>query len=164
MFQSGNWVNDPCICKKVIELSNDMIEYSIKARQESKDEEKGKLLQADQQLTSARLTGQAVIRVIEKQWPDLHIEKLKEQFRIITEYIKSVMYAVFNLLPFIVLYSRRLGSKLKFNGIYKKILMPNEKGIYFKFDMSDIVAPKLMLRFRCGLKADVTKMNLSNNL
>ncbi|XP_022121980.2 tetratricopeptide repeat protein 27 [Pieris rapae] len=89
--QTGKWANDPSTCKMVIDISMDMIEYSIKARQELSPEENGKILQADQQLSSARLTGQAVIRIIEKQWPDLDISELKEKFIAVTEFIKSVI-------------------------------------------------------------------------
>ncbi|XP_038215269.1 tetratricopeptide repeat protein 27 [Zerene cesonia] len=90
--QNGNWTNDPDTCKRVIALTRELLEYSVKARQEAVDKE---ILQADQQLSSARLTGQAVIRVIERQiWPDSDLEDLREEFRNATEYMKTIMYIV----------------------------------------------------------------------
>ncbi|CAK1545127.1 unnamed protein product [Leptosia nina] len=87
--QNSNWASDPKTCEKVIELSQDMLTYSLKARQEAEEKD---VLQANQQLSSARLTGQAVIRVIEKQYPDINIEELREHFTLVTEYMKSIMY------------------------------------------------------------------------
>lgn len=90
-MQSGNWPNNPNTCQKVIELTQSLLECSLKARQEAEDKEK---LQADQQISSARLTGQAVIRAAEKQdWPEIKtlLEELKQLFNDVTEYMKSVM-------------------------------------------------------------------------
>lgn len=90
-MQSGNWSNSPNTCQKVIELTQLLLEYSLKARQEADDKEK---LQADQQLSSARLTGQAVIRAAEKQaWPETKtiIGELTQLFNNVTEYMKSIM-------------------------------------------------------------------------
>ncbi|KAI8434572.1 hypothetical protein MSG28_003118 [Choristoneura fumiferana] len=59
--------------------------------QEAEDKDKA---QADQQLSSARLTGQAVLRAAEKQaWPENKdaLERLTEMFNKVTEYMKSVM-------------------------------------------------------------------------
>ncbi|XP_049867061.1 tetratricopeptide repeat protein 27 [Pectinophora gossypiella] len=89
--QSGKWNDSPEICQKVIELAQSLLDYSLKARQEVEDKDK---LQADQQLSSARLTGQAVIRAVEKQdWPETrdNLEKLKEMFSNVTEYMKSIV-------------------------------------------------------------------------
>ncbi|KAI5641769.1 tetratricopeptide repeat protein 27 [Phthorimaea operculella] len=89
--QSGKWSENPETCKKVIELALNLLDYSLKARQEAEEKDK---LQADQQLSSARLTGQAVIRAAEKQdWPEIKtsLEELKELFTNVTEYMKSVM-------------------------------------------------------------------------
>ncbi|CAG4912678.1 unnamed protein product [Colias eurytheme] len=87
--QNGNWTNDPAQCKKVIALTRDLLEYSVKGRKEALDKE---ILQADQQLSSARLSAQAVIRVIERQiWPDSDLEDLRDEFNNATEYMKSVM-------------------------------------------------------------------------
>ncbi|XP_072943862.1 tetratricopeptide repeat protein 27 [Epargyreus clarus] len=89
--QSGNWPNNPETCKKVLELVQLLLEYSLKARKDAEDKEH---LQANQQLSSARLTGQAVIRAAEKQdWAETKdlLEELKVQFNEITEYMKSVL-------------------------------------------------------------------------
>lgn len=90
-FQSGKWPNSPETCQKVIDLAQNILEYSLQARQEAEDKEKA---QADQQLSSARLTGQAVLRAAEKQaWPENKdaLDKLRELFNKVTEYMKSVM-------------------------------------------------------------------------
>ncbi|XP_013146407.1 PREDICTED: tetratricopeptide repeat protein 27 [Papilio polytes] len=89
--QSGDWPNNPETCIKVMELTQNLLEHSLKARQEVEDNEK---LQAEQQLSSARLTGQAVIRAVEKQdWPETKtlLEELKNIFNTVTDYIKSIM-------------------------------------------------------------------------
>ncbi|XP_073943570.1 tetratricopeptide repeat protein 27 [Choristoneura fumiferana] len=89
--QSGNWPNSPETCQKVIDLAQNLLEYSLQARQEAEDKDKA---QADQQLSSARLTGQAVLRAAEKQaWPENKdaLERLTEMFNKVTEYMKSVM-------------------------------------------------------------------------
>ncbi|XP_045445879.1 tetratricopeptide repeat protein 27 [Melitaea cinxia] len=89
--QSGNWSNNPETCLKVMELTELLLDYSLKARQEAEDKD---ILQANQQLSSARLTGQAVIRAVEKQdWPETQqlLKVLKELFNNVTEYMKSVM-------------------------------------------------------------------------
>ncbi|CAH2073308.1 unnamed protein product, partial [Iphiclides podalirius] len=89
--QTGNWSNSPDTCVKVIELAQNLLEYSLKARQDVEDNEKH---QADQQLSSARLTGQAVIRAVEKQdWPETKtlLDKLKKIFEIVTDYMKTIM-------------------------------------------------------------------------
>ncbi|KAJ0180741.1 hypothetical protein K1T71_004145 [Dendrolimus kikuchii] len=89
--QNGNWPNSPETCKKVIELAQSLLEYSLKARQESEEKD---VFQANQQLSSARLTGQAVIRAVEKQdWPETQdlLTMLKELFTNVTEYMKSVI-------------------------------------------------------------------------
>ncbi|XP_063378367.1 tetratricopeptide repeat protein 27 [Cydia fagiglandana] len=89
--QSGSWTNSPETCKKVIDLAQNLLEYSLQARQEAEDKEKA---QADQQLSSARLTAQAVIRAAEKQdWPETAdaLEQLKGLFSTVTEYMKSIM-------------------------------------------------------------------------
>lgn len=90
---SGNWANNPSTCKQVIEMAQSLLELSLQARQEAEEKD---ILQANQQLSSARLTGQAVIRAAEKQdWPETKsiLEELKEQFTKVTEYIdrKSVV-------------------------------------------------------------------------
>ncbi|VVC94357.1 unnamed protein product, partial [Leptidea sinapis] len=88
--QNTSWSNDPETCQKVLELSQLLLEYSVKARQDAVDAE---VLQANQQLSSARLTSQAAIRVAEKQkWPQTEdlLGQLKEQFNQATEYMKSV--------------------------------------------------------------------------
>lgn len=90
-LQNGNWPNSPNTCQKVIELTQSLLEYSLKARQEAEDKEK---LQADQQISSARLTGQAVIRAAEKQdWPETKtfLDELTQLFNNVTEYMKSIM-------------------------------------------------------------------------
>lgn len=74
-----------------MELAQGLMEQSLKARQEAEEKD---ILQANQQLSSARLTGQAVIRAVEKQdWPDTKsaLEDLKDLFSNVTEYMKSVM-------------------------------------------------------------------------
>ncbi|XP_028036169.1 tetratricopeptide repeat protein 27 [Bombyx mandarina] len=89
--QNGNWPSDPEACKKVIDLALSVLETSLKARQECEDKDR---LQADQQLSSARLTGQAVLRAAEKHnWPETQdtLAELRETFNVVTEYIKSVM-------------------------------------------------------------------------
>ncbi|KPJ05034.1 Tetratricopeptide repeat protein 27 [Papilio xuthus] len=89
--QSGNWPNNPDTCMKVMELTQLLLQHSLKARQEAVDNEKQ---QADQQLSSARLTGQAVIRAVEKQdWPETKtvLEQLKNIFNTVTDYMKSIM-------------------------------------------------------------------------
>lgn len=68
-----------------------MLEYSLKARQECEEKD---VLQANSQLSSARLTGQAVARAAEKQnWDELRqpVEELKELLNTVTEYMKSIM-------------------------------------------------------------------------
>lgn len=75
----------------MIELAQNLLDYSLKARQETEDKDKA---QCDQQLSSARLTGQAVIRAAEKQdWPETKqpLEELKKLFNEVTEYMKSIM-------------------------------------------------------------------------
>ncbi|KAL0842398.1 hypothetical protein ABMA28_014511 [Loxostege sticticalis] len=89
--QNGNWSNNPETCNRVIELAQNLLDYSLKARQETEDKDKA---QCDQQLSSARLTGQAVIRAAEKQdWPETKqpLEELKKLFNDVTEYMKSIM-------------------------------------------------------------------------
>ncbi|KAJ8725891.1 hypothetical protein PYW08_004074 [Mythimna loreyi] len=89
--QSGNWANNPETCKKVIEMAQSLLELSKKAREESEEKD---ILQANQQLSSARLTSQAVIRAVEKQdWPETKngLEELTQLFSSVTEYMKSVM-------------------------------------------------------------------------
>ncbi|XP_063822025.1 tetratricopeptide repeat protein 27 [Ostrinia nubilalis] len=89
--QNGNWSNSPDTCNRVIELAQNLLDYSLKARQEAEDKDKA---QCDQQLSSARLTGQAVIRAAEKQdWPQTKepLEELTKLFNEITEYMKSIM-------------------------------------------------------------------------
>ncbi|KOB71673.1 TTC27 protein [Operophtera brumata] len=76
--QNGNWPNNPDSCKQVIDLAHSLLDYSLKARQDCEDKD---TLQANSQLSSARLTGQAVIRAAEKQdWPDNKdgLEQLRE--------------------------------------------------------------------------------------
>ncbi|KPJ19065.1 Tetratricopeptide repeat protein 27 [Papilio machaon] len=88
---SGSWPNNPDTCMKVMELTQLLLEHSLKARQDAVDNEKQ---QADQQLSSARLTGQAVIRAVEKQdWPETKtlLEELKNIFNTVTDYMKSIM-------------------------------------------------------------------------
>lgn len=73
----------------MIKLAQYLLDYSLKARQEAEDKEKA---QCDQQLSSARLTGQAVLRAAEKQdWPETReqLEELKQLFDTVTDYIKS---------------------------------------------------------------------------
>ncbi|KAG7307419.1 hypothetical protein JYU34_007608 [Plutella xylostella] len=89
--QSGNWSNNPETCKKVIDLALTLLENSLKARQECEEKE---ILQANQQLSSARLTGQAVIRAAEKQdWEETKavLDELRSEFNKVTEYMKSIM-------------------------------------------------------------------------
>ncbi|XP_045542835.1 tetratricopeptide repeat protein 27 [Papilio machaon] len=89
--QSGSWPNNPDTCMKVMELTQLLLEHSLKARQDAVDNEKQ---QADQQLSSARLTGQAVIRAVERQdWPETKtlLEELKNLFNTVTDYMKSIM-------------------------------------------------------------------------
>ncbi|CAH2232359.1 jg19162 [Pararge aegeria aegeria] len=89
--QSGSWSNNPDTCKKVMELAENLLDYSLKARQEAEEKDH---LQANQQLSSARLTGQAVIRAAEKQdWPETQkmLDGLRELFNSVTEYMKSIM-------------------------------------------------------------------------
>ncbi|XP_026747646.1 tetratricopeptide repeat protein 27 [Trichoplusia ni] len=89
--QNGNWANNPDTCKQVIELAKSLLEHSKQARLDSEEKD---ILQANQQLSSARLTGQAVIRAAEKQdWPETKemLEELKDLFSNVTEYMKSVM-------------------------------------------------------------------------
>ena len=72
-------------------MAKSVLELSKNAREESEEKD---ILQANQQLSSARLTGQAVIRAAEKQdWPEIKsgLEDLKELFSNVTEYMKSVM-------------------------------------------------------------------------
>lgn len=72
-------------------MAQHLLELSKKAREESEEKD---ILQANQQLSSARLTGQAVIRAAEKQdWPEnkSDLEELSQLFSNITEYMKSVM-------------------------------------------------------------------------
>lgn len=67
------------------------MELSKLAREEAEEKD---ILQANQQLSSARLTGQAVIRAAEKQdWPETKngLEDLKDLFSNVTEYMKSIM-------------------------------------------------------------------------
>ncbi|XP_037295680.1 tetratricopeptide repeat protein 27 isoform X2 [Manduca sexta] len=87
--QNGEWPKNPETCKKVIDLAIALLEYSLKASEEAEDNEKA---QATQQISSARLTSQAVIRAAEKQdWPvtQASLEELRELFSKITEYMKS---------------------------------------------------------------------------
>ncbi|XP_075969928.1 tetratricopeptide repeat protein 27 [Anticarsia gemmatalis] len=89
--QNGNWPNNVETCNQVIYLAQGLLEQSLKARQEAEDKD---ILQANSQLSSARLTGQAVIRAVEKQdWPETKssLEDLKNLFSDVTEYMKSVM-------------------------------------------------------------------------
>ncbi|CAG9114885.1 unnamed protein product [Plutella xylostella] len=89
--QSGNWSNNPETCKKVIDLALILLDNSLKARQECEEKE---ILQANQQLSSARLTGQAVIRAAEKQdWEETKtvLDELRSEFNKVTEYMKSIM-------------------------------------------------------------------------
>ncbi|CAH0604933.1 unnamed protein product [Chrysodeixis includens] len=89
--QNGNWPNNPDTCKQVMELAKSLLEHSKQARLDSEEKD---ILQANQQLSSARLTGQAVVRAAEKQdWPETKelLEELKELFSNVTEYMKSVM-------------------------------------------------------------------------
>ncbi|KAF9824095.1 hypothetical protein SFRURICE_002216 [Spodoptera frugiperda] len=89
--QTGNWSNNPETCKKVIDMAQSVLELSKKAREEAEEKD---ILQANQQLSSARLTGQAVIRAVEKQdWPETQssLEELKQLFSNVTEYMKSIM-------------------------------------------------------------------------
>lgn len=89
--QTGNWTNNPETCKKVIDMAQSVLELSKKAREEAEEKD---VLQANQQLSSARLTGQAVIRAVEKQdWPETQssLEELKQLFSNVTEYMKSIM-------------------------------------------------------------------------
>lgn len=90
-MQNGNWPNSPENCKKVIELAQSLLEYSLKGRQEAEEKD---IFQANQQLSSARLTGQAVIRAAEKQdWPETKVllTDLQDIFAKVTEYMKSVI-------------------------------------------------------------------------
>ena len=90
-LQSGNWSSNSDTCKEVIELAEHLLDYSIKARQEAESKDH---IQANQQLSSARLTGQAVIKAVEKQnWSETEnmLKELKELFNNVTEYMKSVM-------------------------------------------------------------------------
>ncbi|XP_059057052.1 tetratricopeptide repeat protein 27 [Achroia grisella] len=90
-FIQNDWTNNPETCKKAVLLSQSLLDYSIKARKETEDKEK---LQCDQQLSSARLTAQGVIRAVEKQdWPETKtaLEELKDLFTEVTEYMKSIM-------------------------------------------------------------------------
>ncbi|KAM3961295.1 tetratricopeptide repeat protein 27 [Aphomia sociella] len=83
------WANDLETCKEVIQLTKNLLEYSLKASKESEDRDK---FQCDQQLSSARLTGQAVIKAVEKQeYPDTKedLEELNTLFNEVTEYIKA---------------------------------------------------------------------------
>nr|XP_026489913.1 tetratricopeptide repeat protein 27-like [Vanessa tameamea] len=89
---NGNWSNSPETCMKVLQLTELLLEYSLKARKEAEDKD---VLQANQQLSSARLTGQAVIRAAEKQdWPETQAQLpvLKELLNDVTEYMKSIMF------------------------------------------------------------------------
>ncbi|CAH0701579.1 unnamed protein product [Spodoptera exigua] len=89
--QTGNWSNNPETCKKVIDMAHSVLELSKKAREEAEEKD---IVQANQQLSSARLTGQAVIRAVEKQnWPETQscLEELKQLFTDVTEYMKSIM-------------------------------------------------------------------------
>ncbi|CAH1645866.1 unnamed protein product [Spodoptera littoralis] len=89
--QTGNWSDNPETCKKVINMAQSVLELSKKAREEAEEKD---ILQANQQLSSARLTGQAVIRAVEKQdWPETRssLEELKQLFSNVTEYMKSIM-------------------------------------------------------------------------
>lgn len=75
----------------MIKLVDLMLEYSMTARKNAGDKDK---VQCDQQLSSARLTGQAVIRAVEKQaWPETEacLTDLKNTFNIVTNYMKSIM-------------------------------------------------------------------------
>lgn len=72
-------------------MAQSVLELSKKAREEAEEKD---ILQANQQLSSARLTGQAVIRAVEKQdWPETQssLEELKQLFSNVTEYMKSIM-------------------------------------------------------------------------
>lgn len=73
----------------MIELALNLLDYSLKARQEAEDKDKS---QCDQQLSSARLTGQAVLRAAEKQdWPGTkdQLDELRQRFNTVTDFIKS---------------------------------------------------------------------------
>ncbi|XP_041977434.1 tetratricopeptide repeat protein 27 [Aricia agestis] len=96
---NGDWSQSPENCKQVMDLTQLLLEYSLKARQEAEEKD---ILQANQQISSARLTGQAVIRAVEKQdWPDTKssLDELKQLFSDVTEYMKSIMYTLFYFLP-----------------------------------------------------------------
>lgn len=75
----------------MIALAQSLLDYSLKARQDCEDKD---TLQANSQLSSARLTGQAVVRAAEKQdWPENKeaLDELKSLFGSVTEYMKSIM-------------------------------------------------------------------------
>nr|AON96559.1 tetratricopeptide repeat protein 2 [Bicyclus anynana] len=89
--QSGSWSNNPETCSKVMELAENLLDNSLKAKQHAEEKDQ---LQANQQLSSARLTGQAVIRAVEKQdWTETKnmLHELKELYNSVTEYMKSIM-------------------------------------------------------------------------
>ncbi|CAB3221450.1 unnamed protein product [Arctia plantaginis] len=89
--QNGNWPTNPNTCKVIIALAQDLMETSLKARKEAEEKD---ITQANQQLSSARLTGQAVIRAAERQdWPDTKtsLETLNDLFSNVSEYMKSIM-------------------------------------------------------------------------
>lgn len=92
MLQNGNWSNNPDTCNKVIQLAISLVEMSVRARQEAEERDK---TVCDQQLSSARLTAQAVIRAAEKQnWPECckQLKELKTCFDSCTNYMKSLLY------------------------------------------------------------------------
>lgn len=90
-FQNGDWPNSADTCKKVLILLEQLLEYSLRARQEAEEKDYS---QANQQLSSARLTGQAGVRAAEKQdWPDTkeQLEKVRTLLNNVTDYMKSIM-------------------------------------------------------------------------
>lgn len=60
----GNWPHNRITCIKVIEIAKSILEYSLRARQEVDEKH---VLEANQLLASARLTGQAVIRAAQRE-------------------------------------------------------------------------------------------------
>ncbi|KAL4707386.1 hypothetical protein ACJJTC_008571 [Scirpophaga incertulas] len=89
--QNGNWSSSPETTKQVVELAQNLLDLSLKARQEAEEKDQ---LQANQQLSSARLTAQAVLRAAEKQdWPEIKsfLEELGGNLNSVTEYMKSIM-------------------------------------------------------------------------
>ncbi|XP_068629463.1 tetratricopeptide repeat protein 27 [Battus philenor] len=89
--QSGNWASNPETCLKVMQVTELLLEHSLKARKEAEENE---IQQANQQLSSARLTAQAVIIASGKQeWLNTKplLVELKELFNQVTEYMMTVM-------------------------------------------------------------------------